>query len=138
MGICLGLNTKNNIYLMEQDEIAYFRNEVDWKFFNALRDRILKYEDVGTLDCDISVEFKLDKGYYRIFRYKSDVLTFRHLNDTINHFVNNGSQLFYCIFLNDSDCLTELINSFSVYAQKYGYYAWRNGAYDVKYKKGNW
>lgn len=110
----------------------YFNGVIDWKFFNALRDRLLKYEDKG-IECEISINIMIGTSVYLLFIYDADRLAYsNNINDnTIKSYEQNG--LFYCIYIPNNKSSKEFATLFNPH--KYDYEISRVGERHIVYKK---
>lgn len=56
--------------MINTDTEQLFKDKVDWKFYNFIKDRIIEYEDNGSLvEIRISVRGKSDISYRTVYKY---------------------------------------------------------------------
>jgi len=60
--------------MINTDTEQLFKDKVDWKFYNFVKDRVIEYEDNGGLvEIRISVRGKSDIAYRSIYKYETNI-----------------------------------------------------------------
>lgn len=116
----------------------YFKDKIDWKFYNALLDRLIKCED-DEIKCELEVRenYSEDMDNYRIiYLYKQGTEQY------MNHYVTNtdiskhekyGLNLVYTMWIYSREYLTKFAKEFK--CDRYGYKLEDEATFSLTYKK---
>ena len=80
----------------------YLKDKIDWKFFNALMDKLTKYEDRG-IDCSLTVYLYSRKTRLRLVEYSHYKLLYSSLVSTdVERIIERGMHMMtYTIKMDD-------------------------------------
>lgn len=104
----------------------YFKGKIDWKFYNAILDRLMRYED-EEISCEIDIVLNTIIGNsYVVFKYKDSMGEYSEYigdEDKYKNFIrrldiDNGSFEFRVI-IKEGWAAQEFLEEFN--CEKYGY-----------------
>lgn len=120
---------------------SYMKDKIDWKFFNAILDRLVKYKDIG-INCQINVEGDVGNECLSVFKYREGEFYYssffggqENVDNFIERFKKHGSKLNYLVIIQDRISIENFYERFA--CEKYGYESVLHFVTQVEYSKSS-